>query len=401
MRILFATETLTAGGAETFVIRLANALAVDHDVTIAVLHGEMVNPALIAKVDARVRVERLRLPAKRWLFKADSVARRLHVDWSINRRIQHHWLSRIVKRWSPDIIHSHLLKADRTASDIRASCPRLRHVITLHGDYAPFLNRQSDPQTLKLESRMARIVDNADAITAICREQVDLVSRRFPEAVAKTSLIYNGYAPWNAERQPRPADSSGALVFGMVSRGVERKGWAKAIAAFVTLPPGAARLVLVGEGPFLDKLRREPIPDGVQFVGFSPDPVDWIEGFNVGLLPSEFPHESLPTVVMEYLFCGKPVIATRVGEIGEMLQTPDGGLAGTLLDFNDDQISTAQLAAAMRAYLDDPTLRDRHAALAPAAFAKFDMAKCAAAYARLYAEIVRGTPSNSSPSASH
>ena len=401
MRILLVTETLTAGGAETFVIRLANALAADHAVTLAVLHGEMVNPAIVAKVAAGVRVEQLRLPAKRWLFKADTVLRRLGVDWSINRRIQHRWLSKIVKRWSPDVIHSHLLKADRMASEIRAARPGLRHVITLHGDYAPFLHGQSDPQMLKLELQMAAIVEGADAIAAICREQVEFVTRQFPAAVAKTLLIYNGYAPWNVERQPRPADGAGAIVFGMVSRGVERKGWAKAIAAFGTLPPDAAKLVLVGDGPFLDKLRQEPIPDGVQFAGFSPDPVEWIERFDVGLLPTEFPHESLPTVVMEYLFCGKAVIATDVGEIGEMLRAPGGALAGTLLDFDGDQISADQLAAAMQAYLDDPALRRRHAALAPAAFAKFDMGKCAAAYARLYAEVAGGDSSNSSISASH
>ena len=400
MRLLLVTETLTAGGAETFVIRLANALAADHAVTIAVLHGEMVNPAIVAKVAAGVRVEQLRLPAKRWLFKADTVLRRLGVDWSINRRIQHRWLARIVERWSPDVIHSHLLKADRMASEIRAARPGLRHVITLHGDYAPFLHRQSDPQMLKLELQMAAIVEGADAIAAICREQVEFVTERFPDATAKTRLIYNGYAPWTARGEPIAVKPGGPLVFGMVSRGVERKGWAKAIVAFATLPPGAAELVLVGDGPYLDRLRRGPVPEGVRFAGFSPDPVEWIDGFDVGLLPTEFPHESLPTVVMEYLFCGKPVIATDVGEIGEMLRTPDGGLAGTLLDFDGDQISTDQLAAAMQAYLDDPALRRRHAALAPAAFAKFDMGKCAAAYARLYAEVC-GDPISSSISASH
>ena len=400
MRILFITETLAAGGAETFVIRLANALAGDHEVTIAVLHGELVNPALIAKIGVRVRVERLRLPAKSLLFKADSFLRRLGVDWSINRRIQHCWLSNIVQRWRPDVIHSHLLKADRAAADVRATCPGARHVITLHGDYAPFLERQADPQMLNLGLHMAHIVASADAIAAICREQVDFVARQFPDVAAKTSLIYNGYAPWSGDRQPRLEDDDG-LVFGMVSRGVERKGWAKAIAAFAMLPPGAARLVLVGDGPYLDKLRRQSVPDGVQFAGFSPDPVEWIEGFDVGLLPSEFPYESLPTVVMEYLFCGKPVIATDVGEIGTMLRVPNDGLAGTLLDFDGDHVSTSQLAAAMQAYLDDPSLRSAHAALAPAAFAKFDMGKCAAAYARLYAEVAGGDPSSSSISASH
>ena len=149
------------------------------------------------------------------------------------------------------------------------------------------------------------------------------------------------------------------------------------------------------------RLQRQPQPLGVEFAGFSPDPVDKIETFDVGLLPSKFPNESLPTVIMEYLFCGKPAIATNVGEIREMLRTPDGELAGTLLDFDGNQISTDQLAAAMQTYFDDPALRRRHAALAPAAFAKFEMGKCASAYAQLYAELVAGAPIKSSTSASH
>ena len=400
MRILIVTETLTAGGAETFVIRLANALAADHMVTIAVLHGEMVHPALADRAAAGVKVERLELPAKRWLFRADTILRRIGLDWSAIRTIQHRWLSAIVRRSAPDVIHSHLLKADRVAADVCADCPGPRHVITLHGDYAPFLHGHSDPQMLALEPRVAAIVAGVDGIAAICREQVDFVAARYPEATAKTRLIYNGYAPWRAERVASMKQDDAVLTFGMVSRGVERKGWAKAVAAFATLPPGAARLVLVGEGPAIDRLRRETMPDGVEFAGFSPDPVEWIERFDVALLPSEFPHESLPTVVMEYLFCGKAVIATDVGEIGAMMRTPDGGLAGTLLDYDGDRISTDQLAAAMRAYLDDPALRRRHAALAPAAFAKFDMGVCAAAYAALYADVT-GLPSNSSISASH
>jgi glycosyltransferase involved in cell wall biosynthesis len=400
MRILLVTETLLAGGAETFVLRLANALAANHEVTIAVLHGELTNEALAAKVDAGVGVERLTLPAKRLLFKLDSLVRRLGLDWSVIRTLQHRWLAALVQRSRPDVIHSHLLKADWAASDIRAAYPAIRHVITLHGDYAPFIQAQADPQMLDLERRMKAIVGGADAIAAICRAQVDWVAKTFPQAGAKTELIYNGFAPWGARARRDFDEGARPLVFGMVSRGVEQKGWAKAIAAFGTLPRGLAELVLVGEGPFLDTLRSAPLPDGVRFTGFSADPLDWIERFDVGLLPSEFPHESLPTVVMEYLFCGKPVIATDVGEIAEMLRAPDGGQAGTLLDFADGRISIGQLAAAMRAYVEDPALRRRHAALAPAAFAKFDMELCGAAYARLYGE-AGGEAINSATSSSH
>ena len=117
----------------------------------------------------------------------------------------------------------------------------------------------------------------------------------------------------------------------MASRGVKLKGWAKAIEAFGRLAPGTAELVLVGEGAHLNELRARPVPRGVRFAGFSDNPVDQIADSDVCLLPSEFPHESLPTAVMEYLCCGKPVIATDVGEIGAMIRTPDGQYAGILL----------------------------------------------------------------------
>jgi glycosyltransferase involved in cell wall biosynthesis len=400
MRILLVTETLMPGGAETFVIRLANALVEQHEVAIAVLHGELVNPALSARIDLRVRFERLRLPAERTLSRIDGLARRLRLDWSWLRAAQRRWLAALAGSFRPDVIHSHLLKADLAASEVRAMHPGTRHVITLHGDYAPFLHGQADPQMLGLARRASAILHRADGIAAVCREQLDWIAEYYPRAAAKASLIHNGYAPWRARRGAAPRPPAAPLVFGMVSRGVEQKGWAKAIAAFARLAPGSAELILVGEGPFLDQLRKAPLPDGVRFAGFSPDPTEWIDRFDVGLLPSEFPHESLPTVVMEYLFCGKPAIATDVGEIAAMLRAPQG-LAGALLDFDGEQVSVDQLTAAMRSYLDDPALLRRHAARAPAAFAKFDMGQCAAAYARLYAEVAGSAPASSATSASH
>ena len=390
MNILLVSETLLPGGAETFVLRLANALVGEHQVALAILHGEMVKTELRVKLDPKIKVHLLKLPAKRALFKVDSLLRRLHIDRSVVRRAQQRWLAKLVDASPPAVIHSHLFKADHAASLIRNAYPRIRHLVTLHGDYAPFHEGRADPQLLKLAPRMSAVIGLADGIVAVCREQVEWIGRVFPDAAAKTRLIYNGYCPWSARAPTDLAREGEKLRFGMVSRGVEKKGWAKAIAAFARLPRGVAELILVGEGPYLDMLSRGPLPDGVRFVGFSADPVDWIEQFDVGLLPSEFPHESLPTVVMEYLFCNKPVIATDVGEITAMMRTPDGALAGTLLPFDGEQVSVNDLAAAMQRYLDDPAKLAADSAKAGAAFAKFDMAQCGRAYVAVYQSLVEG-----------
>jgi hypothetical protein len=74
-------------------------------------------------------------------------------------------------------------------------------------------------------------------------------------------------------------------------------------------------LVLVGSSDYLDGLRAATTNPRVHFVGFAPNPIDWVRLFDVGLLPSYFASESLPNCVAEYLFCGAPVVATRIGEI--------------------------------------------------------------------------------------
>ncbi len=405
MKLLLLSETLVAGGAETFVVRLANALAANHDVTLAVMHGERVHPDIAGRVSDRVQLELLCLPAKRLLWKLDSALRRAGIDWSPIHALQKRWLARLVDRLRPDIIHSHLIHADRLASDVcREGQSSPRHVLTVHGDYGPYLDGQADPQMLGLEGKIARIVEQAKAIVCVSRGHLDLFTEQFPDCAAKLHMIYNGYEP------PPGVDARGrtelglpfeAFLFGMVSRGVAQKGWAEAVAAFELLGRPRTALILVGEGPAIDELRRKPIPGGVILAGFSANPLDYIRHFDVGLLPTRFPHESLPTVIMEYLHCGKPVIATDVGEIGAMISTPSGRPAGLLLSLQAGKISVQELAEAMAGMLDEPAAFAEFQAAAGDAFAKFDMGICAAAYERLYAEVARGTSSSLSTSSNH
>lgn len=398
VNILLVTEALVAGGAETFVLRLANALSERHQVTLAILHGHKAEPALLDQVAQAVRIERLSLPAYRWQWRADTLLRRLGIDRSLIRSAQGRWLSRLAARTKAEVIHSHLLKADRLASEIAERANgAIRHVVTLHGDYAPYLEGQADPFMLDAAGWIGRICQSASAVVAVCRQHLDHFLADFPAIRGKLHLIYNGY------ELPEPGGSDdpsllpqGRFLIGMVSRGVEQKGWDTAVAAFSMLERDDAALVLVGDGPAIDRLRAQG-PAGVVFAGFSPRPTDWIRHFDLCLLPTRFPHESLPTVVIEYLASAKPVIATAVGEIPTMLQAPDGEVAGMLLDFDGKNVDAGALCSAMRALIDDAPRRSAMAAAAKKAAGRFAMEHCLRDYEALY----RGeTPSASRPSTS-
>jgi glycosyltransferase involved in cell wall biosynthesis len=127
----------------------------------------------------------------------------------------------------------------------------------------------------------------------------------------------------------------------------------------------------------------------VHFVGFAANPIDWVRLFDVGLLPSYFPSESLPNSIAEYLFCGIPVIATRIGEIPQMLDVPGQGLAGVLLEQSKQGLTNPEaLTAAMQAYIEAPLLLADHKALAAQCFDKFRMDHCVAAYEAIFAQVI-------------
>src|SRR6185312_10673278 len=147
-----------------------------------------------------------------------------------------------------------------------------------------------------------------------------------------------------------------AFVFGMVSRGVSTKGWEEAIEAFMLLDKPGTHLVFIGDSDYVQDLKTKYAAQvNVHFVGFSSEPLEWINLFDVGLLPSTYPSESLPNVIVEYLRCNKPVIASDAGEIKKMISYM-GSDAGIIIPVNEGKVPVAGVLDAMKKYTEDKTL---------------------------------------------
>ena len=385
MKIFMVSETLEPGGAETFAVRLANALSTRHDVLLAVLHGERIHRAVLIQILPAVRVEPLIMPGKKALQKIDGLLRRLRVHRSIIGSLQGRWLRRLVDQFRPEIVHSHLAPADILVSVLpEKDRSKFSHVITVHGDYAAYLSGATEPLFPNAKDKMAAALAQANSVVSISDDQEQRLLAAFPQLDGKMTVIANGFAPPSADREPSRRElglPNQGLLVGMVSRGVEKKGWAAAIEAFRRAELDETFLVLVGSGPFLDGLRD--LPPNVIRTGFSERPTDLIRHFDLCLLPTEFPHETLPTAVIEYLYCGKPVIASDVGAIGSMIENPAGERAGILIKLAGT-VEVDQLADAIRTLGTDPDERTRLGAIALAAFAKFSMDECRERYESLY-----------------
>lgn len=144
--------------------------------------------------------------------------------------------------------------------------------------------------------------------------------------------------------------AAGADLIVFVGRLIELKGIPDLFEAVAQLVPARpqVQVVCIGEGPILGALRaragQPDLKDRVKLIGALPpaEVARWLAASNLLCLPSY--SEGWPAVLTEALSCGRPVVATDVGGIPELVDSNCGFLAPPR--------SPTQLAEALRRCLD-------------------------------------------------
>ncbi|MCC3155067.1 glycosyltransferase family 4 protein [Hymenobacter sp. BT770] len=397
MKILIALEDLRIGGAQTFALRLAQALRIaGHEVHLYSHYAHLLNKELVRQLAPDVPVISHGDYSARWewvLRKADGLCRRLGINSSLHERSVVNHLQELIRRLRPDVVNSHTIKADYAAA-LALKGTTIPLVITMHGCYELFLHKANARIVV---DKGVYALKHAKAIVYLTSKNLEIfqqVGIRPLETILNRK-IYNGFDGQVTKGLQHTRSALGipfdAKVFGMVARGIPEKGWAHAVNSFLGLESAypELHLVLVGESDFLMKLKAMHPHPRLHFTGFASNPIDWIDTFDVGLLPSYFHGESLPNSIAEYLSCGKPVIASRIGEVPAMLTSTEG-LAGVLLEQANWRLTDPnQLTEAMHAYIIQPELLAEHKHRASLAFEKFRMKYCLIAYEELFQSAIQ------------
>jgi glycosyltransferase involved in cell wall biosynthesis len=115
-----------------------------------------------------------------------------------------------------------------------------------------------------------------------------------------------------------------------------------------------AELCLVGDGPERPQLEQRARDLGIArrtlFAGYQREIAPYFDLFDAFLLPSA--NEGTPVVAIEALAAQRPVVATRVGGVPDVVRD---GVDGFLVDVGDVDALAARLAELSR----DPELRRR------------------------------------------
>ena len=266
--------------------------------------------------------------------------------YSIARNVLPH-----VRAFDPDVILNYVIYPQGLAAVIIGAKLHVPTVLTAIGSD---LNRIADPLCGVLTRQTLR---RADFVTTVSHD-LCLTARRMGAHPGSTRPKLNGCdtkvfypRPRIAAREALGLDPDAEIIV-YVGRLDLRKGLMELVDAMALLRTRRpkAHCYLIGDGPAQTELEsavaKQRLGDVVTFVPprMSSEVAVWMGASNLVTLPSY--NEGCPNVVIEALSSGRPVVATRVGGIPELMDERTGRMV--------PKQNVAALAQGLEQVLDAP-----------------------------------------------
>ena len=116
------------------------------------------------------------------------------------------------------------------------------------------------------------------------------------------------------------------------------------VAGYIAKKHPDVRFIWVGDGElredFISALKKNNVFDKTTVTGWVSNPCEYISIFDVAVLLSKW--EGFGLCLAEYIALGKPVVATNVGAVSEIVQD---GVCGRLADYRDPQLIADEIMA--------------------------------------------------------
>lgn len=345
MRILQIITLCELGGAQSVVANIANSLCANNDVIVASGEGDGKMWQMLDKKVTKVHMSYL----KRELSLIDDL-RTLYDFWCLYRK------------YKPDIIHLHSSKAGMLG---RVAFPARKVVYTVHGfDSVRVANRKF----LFLEKMMQW---RCKSIVAVSK--YDEHGLNIEKINHNVTTIYNGtFTPAVCKDLLFTVPAKYKKTILCVARLSPQKNVKLFMDVAALLPEYA--FVWIGNQDSL-----EGNSDNVFFLGNIPNAAMYSSIADLFVLTSNY--EGLPIVILEAMSLGKPIVASNVGGIHEIVHD---GVNGYTLENN------AQLFAEKISYiLENPQVYDSMCKNSKEIYEKdFTIEKMVEKYKEVYAKVI-------------
>lgn len=255
-----------------------------------------------------------------------------------------------------DILHTHFYKTDIIGL-LATRGTNCRIISTPHG-----WTQRPDFKLGMYEFIDRLFFPFLDAVCPLSQEMFKTLAK-IPGVRRHLHLIWNGVDLSEITRTTVvhesviEAKNEGNFVIGYIGRLVEGKGLSVLFAALSRLGIDRWRLFIIGEGPQQTELEGLAVELGlkenIKFLGFRPDRLDFLRGFDVFVLPSR--SEGLPRSLMEAMGACTAVIATDIPGCNDLIKHRKTGLLFKMDDHIDlsDQIEKLENSEKLRGSLSE------------------------------------------------
>lgn len=273
-------------------------------------------------------------------------------------------LAALIRTLRPDVVHTHTAKAGavgRVAVVLSRVRPRPVVVHTFHGHV---LRGYFGPVTAwgfrLLERILARTTDALVAVSPQVRDDLVRlgVAPREKFVVVRLGIELEERVGGDGDARARARTllgiPEGRFLVGWMGRMTAVKRTDDVLLALEALRARGvdAALCLVGDGPDREHVEERAHELGIArdcfYLGYQDAVADWYAAFDVMILPSA--NEGTPVSVIESLAAGRPVVATDVGGVSDVVRD---GVDGFLVEAGD----VAALAERLETLAGDPGLR--------------------------------------------
>ena len=362
MRVLHVIARLNVGGTARYITQLANELP-RHGIETFVATG-FVQGAEVEDPSAQ-SIELIRVPA---------LGRSIR---PIKDHLARKQLDKIIAEVKPDIIHTHTFKAGYVIRMKRQSVPVVH---TFHGHLLddPEFSGLKSKIIVGLERKFAK--SSAKLVTVGRRVADELIEQKIghraqfvniPPGVVAIDVTPKAKALKNLN-----LEGNGLPIVGWIGRVTGVKNPMRALEVADALPD--TRFVMAGGGDLLEQVKAAA-PANVSVIGWA-DAADLFGAADIILSTSE--NEGMPVALIEAQLAGKPVVATDVGSVSEVILNHETGIVTNK--------NAGSIASAIESLILDKTTRNEMGRLATArAQALFSVDRMINAHVELYKSIVK------------
>ena len=352
MRIGLSIETDAPGGAETMLLQLARELLARGHMVVA--FGPSGGEGWLTARFADMGIDRMFIRTRGYMGTSKMV-----------RELAAH-----LREQRLDVLHSHEL----TMSVLGALATRVvgcRHVMTMHGGsyYSAELRR------LMALRVAAGLSDHTVAVSKSLRSILGDTLRLSSHAMA---VVHNGVTVRTGSGDVIRSElgvAPGEILVVAVGNLYPVKGHAVLVDALSMVPCDARPVVAVAgtgseEARLRDRIRTRGVENHVRLLGYRSDVPDLLAAADVYVMPSL--SEGLPMAMIEAMLAGRPVLASDVGGIPELIPSAEFGVLVPPGDPTALKDALIRLAAApeLRARLGEAARRRAAAEFTAAAMAE-------------------------------